>query len=403
MFVKKALSFAVPLAFALAGTAMAANVTLYGRIDEGLRYVHQKTTTAEESNSVDTTSLDSGLAGASYWGIKGYEDLAPGWKIGFRLEGKFQGDDGTLGTDDTLFDRDSYLEVSSPYGILQAGRTAMLMSGSHGGIFAGQTNPFGVVYKEAGGSNVFQNSTQRVSNMLHYESPSLAGLKFYAQYSNATGQSTDYSEGNDAVPSSNRDRYGALGATFRHGGLKVALATDYYWFNHKDHADYDNPFNVGLAANYDFGSWKFYGGYQYGKHLRSKIFGESVTRADDGHMAMIGAGFDLWGGTLMTSAGYGHVGDYSLTSTSTKKNSSTTKTTTKSLDAWQLAVGYKYNLSKRTMLYGVGVYRDADLDATVNSVKTTTKKKKTTTTATVSDAGEHDKTWVLMVGLRTTF
>lgn len=55
------------------------------------------------------------------------------------------------------------------------------------------------------------------------------------------------------------------------------------------------------------------------------------------------------------------------------------------------------------MLYGVGVYRDADLDATVNSVKTTTKKKKTTTTTTVSDAGEHDKTWVLMVGLRTVF
>lgn len=359
--------------------------------------MHTKTTDAEGSVSKDTTSLDSGLAGASMWGIKGFEDIGQGWKVGFRLEGKFNGDDGTMGSDNQIFDRDSYLEISSPYGILQAGRTAMLMSGSHGGIFAGQTNPFGVVYKEAGGSNVFQNSTQRVSNMLHYESPSFAGLKFYAQYSNATGLTSDYSEGDDSVASSDRDRYGAVGATFKSGGLKVALAADYYWYNHhkpteeetknkvKDYSDYDNPFNVGLAVNYDFGSWKLYGGYQYGENLRSKIFGAKVIGADDAHMAMLGAGFDLWGGTLMTSAGYGHVGEYT-TATRTAK-------TTTSLDAWQLAVGYKYNLSKRTMLYGAGIYRDADLDAT----KTTIRSGKT------SDEGKHDKSWVLMAGLRTTF
>ncbi len=118
---------------AMAGSALAADVTLYGRIDNGLYLT--------KSKAKDTTSLsmESGMAGASRWGIKGTEDLGNGYKVGFVLESGINTDTGTYAgsKDSRLFDRDSYLSVGTPFGDFRLGRSGALGGGVSGGIFAG--------------------------------------------------------------------------------------------------------------------------------------------------------------------------------------------------------------------------------------------------------------------------
>ena len=202
------------------------------------------------------------------------------------------------------------------------------------------------MYKTAGGLNVFQGAAQRASNTIRYESPSMTGIKLYGQYSNATGITGDASKGDDSKPSSQRDRYAALGATYINGPLRVAVAVDWYLFNDTTKKGYDDNVNYSIAANYDFGGVKVYGGYKYSKAMRSKVMGASVERAD-GQTMMLGISGDVAGGTVMASAGYAYVDD-------------TVGTTKYELDGWQAAVGYKYPFSKRTTVYSVLSYRDID-------------------------------------------
>ena len=57
---------------AFAGSAAAADVQLYGVVDEGLIYTNTKVT---DEKSVDKLELKSGRNLGSRWGLKGSEDL----------------------------------------------------------------------------------------------------------------------------------------------------------------------------------------------------------------------------------------------------------------------------------------------------------------------------------------
>ena len=68
---------------AFAGSAFAADVTLYGVADLGLNYQHQKVGDADATSKF---SQNSGQNSASRFGLKGTEDLGNGYKVGFVLE-----------------------------------------------------------------------------------------------------------------------------------------------------------------------------------------------------------------------------------------------------------------------------------------------------------------------------
>lgn len=87
---KKSLA-AVALLGAFAGSAFAADVTLYGVVDEGFLYTHKDTDVAG-SDAVDKLELKSGIQAGSRWGLKGTEDLGNGLKVGFILESGFNAD-----------------------------------------------------------------------------------------------------------------------------------------------------------------------------------------------------------------------------------------------------------------------------------------------------------------------
>ena len=80
---------------AFAGSAMAADVTVYGIVDVGVKYLH---TDPGESgkDATDSFTMSSGNQSGSRFGLKGVEDLGNGMSVGFVLENGFALDDGTI-------------------------------------------------------------------------------------------------------------------------------------------------------------------------------------------------------------------------------------------------------------------------------------------------------------------
>ena len=350
---------------AMAGSALAAEVTLYGRIDNGLYLTKSK---AKDQTSL---SMESGIAGASRWGIKGTEDLGNGYKVGFVLESGIKTDTG-MGDSKRLFDRDSYLSVGTPFGDFRLGRSGALGGGVSGGIFAGNASPFGVV---AASTKIFAVET-RVDNMVRYDTPKFAGLKFMAQYSNGM-------DGDDSVRSSQRDRYAAIGASYEIGGLKLFAVADKVLYNDikGDGKGKKDTNAYKLAAQYKVvDTVTLYGGYQFVDNAQKiGLVTATAVKGADTHAATLGSRIKLGGGDLNLAVGY-VTGDH--------KDEKKIK---HKVNAWQLGVGYTYHISKRTHLYAAAAYIDSKYKK--DGVKVTTKK----------DTDGSTKVKSLMCGMYHTF
>lgn len=72
---------------AFAGSAFAAEVTLYGRIDGGLQYNQNKVEyNGQEVIDDSSFKMGSGQSTGSRFGLKGTEEISEGLKVGFVLE-----------------------------------------------------------------------------------------------------------------------------------------------------------------------------------------------------------------------------------------------------------------------------------------------------------------------------
>ena len=197
------------------------------------------------------------------------------------------------------FNRNAYLGVASPYGEVRFGRQGALGSGVNGSIFLNSYTVFGNLYKEAQALQIINHQVMRADNMIRYESPDMAGLRLYGEYSNGV-------DGDDAVPSSQRDRFAALGAQYRRGPLRVVFVADNYFYERGS-----SPYNRDDSQTYNLGiRWKLddltlYGAYQYG-HNVEKV-GNQMTRHKDTKNTLCGnEGFDshavVFGAPMRSSA-----------------------------------------------------------------------------------------------------
>ena len=332
-------------------TAGAATVDVYGVVDTGLHYV--------KADSGDTSvTMDSGISKGSRVGLIGSEDLGGGYKIVFNLETGFSLDDGSFdNTKNRLFNRNAYLGVDSPYGEVRFGRQGALGSGVNGSIFLNSYTVFGNLYKEAQALQIINHQVMRADNMIRYESPDMAGLRLYGEYSNGV-------DGDDAVPSSQRDRFAALGAQYRRGPFRVVFVADNYFYERGSSAynrDDSQTYNLGIRWKLD--DLTLYGAYQYG-HNVEKVGNQMTRHKDtkntlcgnegfDSHAVVLGATHEVLGGKLKIQTGY-VTGDYD---TFTVKSGKRTDVKVEA-DAWQIALGYDYPLSKRTYLYAAASYVD---------------------------------------------
>ena len=370
---KKLIAVAV-LGACVAGSAFAANVDVYGRIDTGLSYVHYDETGL--SDAKDTLSLDSGLSSGNRWGLKGSEDLGNGYQVGFVLESGFDADTGALGAGG-IFAREATLRVSGPFGSIYAGRMGRIGSDAGSvGFYAGSVSPFGSGWgKMPGHFAVTANYDSRYNNALAYVSPKVGPVTVYAQYT--MGNTTENESGDD--------RLFSLGAQADFGALQVLGLVEY--LNKKSVADttvyddsqYDDSYTINLGGSYDFSVAKVFLAGQYFKaapnyagmkaNYAEHVKGKEWRYSFDGFGVNVGATAPIGAGQFLVSAGYGK-GDLNID----------TKDAKRSADAYIIQVGYTYPFSKRTNLYAGAGYMQTSMEDGITNTDGTYSDKDFKTT-----------------------
>ena len=308
---KKTLA-AVAVLGAFAGSALAADVQLYGIVDTGVGYNHVDMDSLDgvslynDGKAVysfadsDSFSMMSGQASGSRWGLKGTEDLGNGLTVGFILEDGFTSDNGADSA--PMFNRESSLFVQGGFGKFAMGRMGSLNNGQSSWAKVGMVSAFGT--SDWGGysaqlGNIFSLAGQW-DNMVAYETPSFAGFKVYAQY--AMGS-------NDNENESSSDRYYAIGATYNNGPFAGYFAVDsinYQTSGAKiDDKFIDDSLTVTLGGSWNFEVAKVYFGAQYFDEVKlSSIGGITKTTVSGIDLSKFG-GPDITFGALLKVKGYG--------------------------------------------------------------------------------------------------
>ena len=366
---KKTLA-AVAVLGAFAGSAIAADVTLYGIVDAGFQYNHIDMDGASED--IDTFEMKSGQQSGSRWGLKGTEDLGNGLTVGFVLENGFTFDDGADGGD-RMFDRESMLFLEGSFGKLAFGRIGSFNQGQGSFSMIGGLTPFGTSwgYATQAGS-VFATAT-RFDNSIVYRTPSFAGFQVTAMYSMG---------GNDDENESSTDRYYGIAASYKNGPVFGYLAVDSTnyktWYSDQPEAalkddgtivkaspeyahDLDDSLTVTLGGSYNFEVAKVYFGAQYFDNVKSTGIGgiskdyAAEVKFDgtklsalylEGYAVTLGVDAPVAGGKVMAALGY--------IDAETASNSD--DVVDADFTRWTASVGYDYPLSKRTNVYAVGAY-----------------------------------------------
>lgn len=322
---------------AASGSALAqSSVTLFGLVDAGVAHI--------KSGNGHATSLVNGGNTTSRLGFRGTEDLGGGFSAGFWLEGALNNDVGGGAGQTTAYDfaRRATVSLAGSFGEVRLGRDfaatylPLLSFDPFAGRGLGSFELYGV--SAAGTSGL--NGTTRVSNAVSYFLPAkLGGLYGNVQYAfgernsniapvtNAVGISS-------SAANATTDRTGDyLGGRIGYAAGPLDVVASYGVFSRAVRtvgtSFYADDYKVGnIAAMFDFGFIKPMVLVQ-----TEKIDGRGAIASAQMNSYSLGATAPLGAGVLRAA-----LTRYDL------KNSAN--------DAHKLVVGYVYNLSKRTAVYG---------------------------------------------------
>jgi predicted porin len=175
------------------------SVTLYGVVDAGLLY--QSTNAASFSPTAKNLGSvfkykDGGIY-ASFWGLKGTEDIGGGYAVNFKLQGVLDSGTGKFGLSDTagvpaIFNQWATVGVSSPFGTLNMGRQIVPMAFAMEETDVRSAQYFGSILTAWLGMNTAAGwpgtSTNGPigalydSNAIVYKSPSFSGVSAELEY-----------------------------------------------------------------------------------------------------------------------------------------------------------------------------------------------------------------------------
>jgi predicted porin len=298
------------IAFAACGTVSGmavaqSNVTVYGIIDASVTH-------SQSEIAPSKLTVDSGNWYGSRLGFRGSEDLGDGLSAIFQLENGFSVDTGAAGQSGRLFGRHAWVGLKGGFGTVRIGR-------SWTPAYCALTDtidPFedGMAGAAAAffGRNVFNAIDIRMQNAIFYTSPTVGGMTGEIAY--ALGEVA----GNSKAGSQ-------LSTVLTYVGGRLRAVASYN--------DMNNATGTGSAklyfggARYDFGPFKLHLGLDRQKTDNAGVL---TTDAND---VLVALTVPVGRGTFLAS--YNYLNDRS------KANA----------DMKQAAVGYKYELSKRTTLY----------------------------------------------------
>ena len=387
---KKTLA-AVAVLGAFAGSALAADVQLYGIVDTGLRYTHFDADSAAAGyDATDSFGIQSGNQSGSRFGFKGTEDLGNGLTVGFILETQFNSDDGSLTDDDHFFRRESSLFLQGGFGKVAFGRMGSINGGTSSWGKYGVISAFGTSWGNyAAQAGTFAIGGGQWDNMISYETPSFAGFKVFAQYGMGNTVSEDETvtvtgpDGNYDVTvehvygtenESDSDRYYAIGASYANGPLNLYFAVDSTNYSSVHYTgvpyDQDDSLTVTLGGNYDFEVVKLFAGAQYFDEVKltkmkgavnySAAANQGLASRMKGFGVGLSASIPVAGGNVLVGAAY--LDAEAADSVGTPKEND-------ELTRWIVSAGYDYPFSKRTDVYGVLTYNQDSLDYTAPATK----------------------------------
>jgi predicted porin len=336
---KKIIALAV--AGLMSGAAFAqSNVTIYGLVDMGYSYRSNNVNSAVDSRS----GVDSGQQSGNRLGFKGEEAIGGGNKVGFVLEQGFATDTGVFGANGGSgvgFGRQAFLYAAGGWGTVAAGRMYTPQF-----TLLTTVDPFGT--GTVGQANNVYIHTTRLDNLAAYVSPSFGGFNVVVGYTpnaggNEAADDTATAAGAGCAvgattgvitcttnPTTANTRVYAIAPTYANGPIYVG-------FNYHNIKADGASFSTkvwDLGGSYDLGVVKLAG--MYGRDTDLNAGGQDRAKWFLGLTAPLGNGAVL--------ASYGRVKVETGSTVNSKAN--------------QWAVGYQYNLSKRSNLYAV--YADID-------------------------------------------
>lgn len=311
---KKTLIASLVLGMATCAVQAQSNVTVYGLIDSGL---------VKETGS----DVRIGHNIESRIGFKGTEDLGAGNKAFFVLERRVNLNDGTFGS---AWDHDDYthrrnaewqgpslIGLSGGWGAVSLGRVVNLTVENYS-----QIDPFGQYSVASGLSAYYFLRTELLSNAIRYDSPVWQGFSFGASY-------TLGADDRDHILS-NRDDYNDgynLSAKYDNGPV-LAMA------NYNRLADSNNSYTWNLGGAYTMGDATVSLGYEKN---RDKSLGDNM----DFDTWILGMKYRIGKGTLNASYNRADIDEGNYNGHANK-----------------YALGYTYDLSRRTSLYGMVAWTD---------------------------------------------
>lgn len=303
---KKLVALAVAGVFALplAAQAQSTNVTLYGIVDLGVRVDRTQ-------NAGTLMRIEDGIESGNRIGLKGSEDLGGGLKANFLLETGIQADVGGFTQGNLPWGRQTWVSMSGGFGEVKMGR-----------MYATEFNqlapvdPFG--YGLLGHvANIYVANIIRKNNAIEYTTPAMGGLVVQAQYTGNVSANESMSNPKDVGRNFGvRVNYAAgpisAGGSFE--TLDVGPAN-------RRHFTLNGTFDLGMA--------KLAASVMSAKCTHS---GCGASTIDDRYW-LLGATMPMGNGSL-----------FATFATRDVRGSSTA-------DSSMFAVGYDYNLSKRTNVY----------------------------------------------------
>lgn len=299
---------------ACAQAASTTGITLYGRAVAGLDYVNG---IARPGGDVDTFRFGSNQYGVSFWGMRGAEDLGGGMRAVFNLEGMITS--GT-GRSDPLFNRRAQVGLgSNNWGTLLLGRAMSLTDDESGAI-----DPMGLQASSVA-TLVYGRNWGSRPNAVTYNSPVWGGLSVRAQ------------AGSDGVPGSfNSGKQLSAAVKYAQGNFNL---TGIYEELRDDQGRMDNLYvnsrQYTLGGSYALNNLRLFAGYNLTVSSGDTVVTpENPYAATRSQMAWIGANYRVLPALTLLSGVY--------YATLNKSGGHGTLVT----------LGAKYDLSKRTSLYG---------------------------------------------------
>ncbi len=314
---KSLLALATLTAFAGAASAQS-SVTLFGIVDAA--YARVSNSGGASASGITNSGLNS-----SRLGFRGVEDMGGGLRAIFWIEGALSNDDGNAAGQ--TWQRRSTVAVAGNFGEIRLGRdytphfwnTTIYDPFGTNGI--GSSNTLNLLASGSAGATIGRDSAAvagqhfvRASNTIGYFLPALGGFtgQFQVGFGEQPSNSTTKSLG---------DYFG-----FRLGYGAGPLAINYGYGNSKGSSGASNVKYNNVGASFDMGVAK----------LMGQLVNEKAGTGQKISAWLIGATVPLGQGELRAA-----YSDYDVKGSAAINNN----------DWKKLAVGYGYNLSKRTQMY----------------------------------------------------